>query len=87
MKKKTLNRALAFLLMSLAVSWSLSAGEVKTKDRPKKCGGYHDGSYHFKCEGEKKNLVDRDQNMKNPFKGFTKSRGKPKKQGQMPHSQ
>lgn len=62
------------------------AGEVKTKDNPKKCGGYHGGSYHLKCEGEKKNFVDRDQGWKNPFKGFTGKSGKPKKQGEMPHS-
>lgn len=62
------------------------AGTVKTKDRPKECGGYHDESYHLKCEGENKPYVNREQGWKNPFSGFTKKSKKPKKQGEMPHS-
>ena len=87
MKRKTffhvgLVTAVIFLLPSFGY-----AGVVKTKDSKKECGGYHGGHYHMKCEGEKKPFVERDQHMKNPFSGFTKGgKGKPKKQGEMPHS-
>ena len=86
MKTKTsfyigLVTAIALLLPSF-----VHAGNVKTKDREKECGGYHDKSYHLKCEGENKPYVDREQGWKNPFSGFTKGSSKPKKQGEMPHS-
>ncbi len=83
MKKKLL-----LIILAVAFPMTVMAGEVKTKDEPEKCGGYHDGTYNLKCKGEKKNFVDRDQGWKNPFKGFTKTSGtsKTKKQGSMPHS-
>lgn len=85
MKKKILLAALA-----LAIPFSVYAGTVKTKEDPdKKCGGYHDGSYHLKCENEKtakKGYVDRDHKWHNPFSGFTKGADAPKtkKQSSMP---
>lgn len=79
-------KTLILISLGFVVSTSAFAGEVRTKDQPKKCGGYHGGSYHFKCESENKNLVDREQGWKNPFKGFTEKSAKPKKQGEMPHS-
>lgn len=82
-------KTLFILLMAMAsglFSVTGMAGAVRTKDQPKKCGGYHGGSYHLKCEGENKNFVDRDQGWKNPFKGFTAKSGKSKKQSEMPHS-
>jgi hypothetical protein len=85
MKKKILIAAL-----SLILPFSVLAGTVKTKDDPdKKCGGYHDGSYHLKCKNEKtaKNgYVERDHKWHNPFSGFTKGNenGKAKQQNSMP---
>jgi hypothetical protein len=90
MKKKTLGFVLA-ALWSLSLPAGLWAGEVKTKEEPKKCGGYRDGQYHLKCENEKTasdGYVARKHKWKNPFSGFTKAEGhtKVKKQGSMPHS-
>jgi len=62
------------------------AGEVRTQDKPKEDGGYYNGHYHLKSKKDNKPYVNRDQHMKNPFHGFTKKSGKPKKQGQMPTS-
>jgi hypothetical protein len=96
MKKKT--RAGAFLV---AVGFALAslpaiglAGDVKTKEEPEKCGGYHNGGYHLKCKNEKtaeEGYVERKHKWKNPFSGFTKGAdaGKPpksEKQSEMPHS-
>lgn len=78
-------------VLALSLPMTVMAGEVKTKDEPKKCGGYRDGEYHLKCQDEKtaeEGYVDREHKWKNPFKGFTKAEGhtKVKKQGSMPHS-
>ncbi len=81
MKMKTL-----FVLLSLVASVPAFAGAVKTKEKPKQCGGYHEGHYHLKCEGENKKYVNRKQGWKNPFHGFTEKSGKPTKQGEMPTS-
>ncbi len=77
--------ALGIFLISL-ISLPLQGGTVRTKDRPQECGGYRGSSYHLKCEGEKKGFVNREHGWKNPFSGFTKGGGKPKKQGEMPHA-
>lgn len=67
----------------------LQAGEVKTKEKPKECGGYYDGQYHMKCEDEKtarEGYVERKHKWQNPFSGFGDTGSKPKKQGSMPYS-
>jgi len=89
MKKKTFVGVLS--LLALLGVGSLDAKPVENPDKPEKCGGYHDGSYHLKCRNEKtakKGYVDRDHKWKNPFKGFTKGTDAPKakKQNEMPHS-
>ena len=80
-------KKLTYLLLvaSLIVSQTSFAGTVQTKDQKKKNGGYYNNEYHLKKKGEKENFVDKDQGWQNPFKGFGKKAGKPKKQGSMPH--
>ena len=80
-----MKRIVLALLISL-FSFPLQGGTVRTKDRPKECGGYRGSSYHLKCEGEKKGFVNKEQRWKNLFEGFTKKSDKPGKQGTMPHS-
>lgn len=84
MKKKTILQQMFVVGLLIVFPFLSQAGEVKTKDRPKECGGYRDSSYHLKCERDYN--VKKDQGWKNPFSGFTKKSGKPKKQGSMPHS-
>ncbi len=87
MKNKILFLVAASILTSVFSSGTVLAGEVKTKKHKEECGGYRNGEYHLKCKGEKKGFVDRDHKWQNPFSGFTGKHKKPKKQGEMPHSQ
>lgn len=92
MKKKISQwAALAAVIVFAGSPLTALAGEVKTKEEPEKCGGYHDGQYHLKCKDEKTakdGYVEREHKWKNPFSGFTNTSGhtKVKKQGSMPHS-
>jgi hypothetical protein len=87
MKNKILFLFVASLTVLFLSAGGVQAGEVKTKKHKEECGGYRDGKYHLKCKGEKKGFVERDHKWQNPFSGFTKKNKKPKKQGEMPHSQ
>ncbi len=83
--RNNLKFTLAIVLWALFYNSSY-AGEVKTKDNPKKEGGYYEGSYHLKGKGHEEGYVKRKHKWKNPFSGFGEMGEKPKKQGSMPHS-
>jgi len=85
--RKTLSYFIAGVLLSL-LAFPSFAGTVRTKDTPKKDGGYYNDSYHLKRRGENKGFVEREHNWRNPFKGFTKDtkQKKVKTHGEMPHS-
>jgi hypothetical protein len=94
MKMKTFFNMFGFTLSGVVVSLivvplvplSLMAGEVRTKEQPHEDGGYYGNSYHLKGKGSNKGFVKREHHWQNPFSGFTKTGGKPQKQGEMPHS-